>query len=46
MDKIFTTIRQWIARLLETDAAQDYVDGLSIRDYADLPVCHPASEIR
>ena len=46
MDKILTTIRQWIARLLETDATQDYVDGLSIRDYADLPVTHPAGDIR
>jgi hypothetical protein len=46
MDKIFTSIRQWIARLLETDATQDYLDGLSIRDYADLPVTHPASDNR
>jgi hypothetical protein len=45
MDKIFTTIRQWIARLLETDAPQDYADGLNIRDYADLPVTHPVSRI-
>ena len=46
MDKIFTTIRQWIARLLEAEATQDYMDGLSIRDYADLPVTHPAGDIR
>jgi len=46
MDKIFTTLRNWIARLLETDATQDYVDSLSIRDYADLPVSHPPSDIR
>ena len=46
MDKIFTTLRQWIARLLETDVTHDYVDGLSLRDYADLPVTHPAGDLR
>jgi len=45
MYKIFMTIRHWIARLLETGAAQDHVDGLSIRDYADLPVTHPVSRV-
>ena len=45
MDEIFTTIRQWIARLLETGATPDYADGLSIRDYADLPVTRPQSRI-
>jgi hypothetical protein len=45
MDKIFKIIRHWIARLLETDATPNVTDGMSIRDYADLPVSHPASRI-
>jgi hypothetical protein len=45
MDKIFTTIRHWIARLLETGATPDATDGLSIRDYADLPRTRPASRV-
>ena len=45
MDKIFTALRQWIARLLETGATPDVTDGLSIRDYADLPVTRPASRV-
>jgi hypothetical protein len=46
MDKIFTIICHWIAWLRETDATPEYEDGLSIRDYADLPATHPASDIR
>ena len=46
MDKIFTAIRQWIVRLLETDSLPDPLDTLSIRDYADLPAVHPAEAAR
>jgi hypothetical protein len=46
MDKIFTIIRQWLVRLLETDSLPDELDTLSIRDFADLPVVHPVDAAR
>jgi hypothetical protein len=46
MDKIFTIIRQWLVRLLETEGLPDELDTLSIRDYADLPVVHPVEAAR
>jgi hypothetical protein len=46
MDKIFTIIRQWLVRLLETESLPDELDTLSIRDYADLPVVHPVDAAR
>ena len=46
MDKIFTVIRHWIVRLLETESLPDELDTLSIRDYADLPVVHPVDATR
>ena len=45
MDTIFTTIRQWIVRLLKTGPTPDVTDGISVRDYADLPVTHPVSRV-
>lgn len=43
MDKIFTTIRSWIARLVETEGVADPIDRLGLRDYADLPTAHPGA---
>ncbi len=46
MDKIFTTIHQWLVGLLATESLPDELDTLSIRDYADLPVVHPVDAAR
>ncbi len=41
MDKIFSIIRVWLERLGESGLAPDPLDGLSIRELADLPAVHP-----
>jgi hypothetical protein len=41
MDKIFTTLRRWLAALGTTDRAPDQLSTMSLADYADLPSTHP-----
>lgn len=44
MNRIFTGLKLWVAVLLAPSASPDPLDGLSAREWADLPVHHPRRE--
>ena len=44
MDKIFTTLRHWLAALITIDRPPDPLAAFTPADFADLPITHPTRD--
>lgn len=41
MNKIFTSIANWLRRLMEVETPADPLANLTLAEWADLPPAHP-----
>lgn len=44
MHRFYTAMRAWLRALLATGCPPDPLDGLSPREWADLPFTHPPKD--